>query len=146
LGAVLTDGGEHKTRIVILNPPQKSAVSVEAGLLRQKFPNCASEIMEARQLKKYFLLQETTQPLCIVSYVLFASSLPCASPPPWPSIFSHYSFWVHQLVNRDGQQLLAHAMASDFSVTWQCLSKRTIVFFLLRIKLHAHLIINYNLL
>jgi hypothetical protein len=54
LGAVLTDGGEHKTRIVILNPPQKSAVSVEAGLLRQKFPNCASEIMEARQLQKYF--------------------------------------------------------------------------------------------
>jgi hypothetical protein len=28
-------------------------------------------------------------------------------------------------------------MASDFSVTWQCLSKRTIVF-LLWIKLHAH--------
>jgi hypothetical protein len=39
-------------------------------------------------------------------------------------------------VNRDDQHLLAHAMASDFSVAWQCLSKRTIVF-LLRIKLHA---------
>jgi hypothetical protein len=50
--------------------------------------------------------------------------------------FSNYSFWVHHLVNQDDRQLLAHAMASDFSVAWQCLSKRTIGF-LLRIKLHA---------
>jgi hypothetical protein len=48
---------------------------------------------------------------------------------PWPSIFSDYSFWVHHLVNLDDQHLLALAMASDFSVAWQCLSKRTIVFF-----------------
>jgi hypothetical protein len=66
----------------------------------------------------------------------FWSATPCASPPPWPSIFSDYSFWVHHLVNQDDRQLLAHAMASDFSVAWQCLSKRTIGF-LLRIKLHA---------
>jgi hypothetical protein len=39
-------------------------------------------------------------------------------------------------VNRDDRHLLAHAMASDFSVAWQCLSKR-IIGFLLRIKLHA---------
>jgi hypothetical protein len=65
-----------------------------------------------------------------------ASLTPCASPPPWPSIFSDYSFWVHHLVNRDDWHLLANAMASDFSVAWQCLSKRTIVF-LLRIKLHS---------
>jgi hypothetical protein len=41
---------------------------------------------------------------------------------------SDYSFWVHHLVNWDDRQLLAHAMASDFSVAWQCLSKRTIGF------------------
>jgi hypothetical protein len=64
---------------------------------------------------------------------VFWSSAPCASPAPRPSIFSDFSFWVHHLVNRD---LLAHAMASDFSVARQCLSKRTIVF-LLRIKLHT---------
>jgi hypothetical protein len=51
-------------------------------------------------------------------------------------LFSDYSFWVHHPVNRDDRHLLAHAMASDFSVAWQCLSKRTIVFLLL-IKLHA---------
>jgi hypothetical protein len=51
--------------------------------------------------------------------------------------FSNYSFWVHRLVNWDDRQLLAHAMASDFSVIWQCLSKRT--FFLLWIKLHTRL-------
>jgi hypothetical protein len=39
---------------------------------------------------------------------------------------SDYSFWVHQIVNRDDWHLLAHAMASDFSVAWLCLSKRTI--------------------
>jgi hypothetical protein len=40
--------------------------------------------------------------------------------------FSDYSFWVHHPVNQDDRQLLANAMASDFSVAWQCLSKRTI--------------------
>jgi hypothetical protein len=52
-------------------------------------------------------------------------------------IFSNYSFGVHHPVNRDDQHLLAHAMASDFSVSWQFLSKRNIVFFSLWIKLHA---------
>jgi hypothetical protein len=59
------------------------------------------------------------------------SATPCASPPPWPSMFSDYSFWVHHLVNRDDRQLLARAMASDFSVAWQCLSKRTFIFFVM---------------
>jgi hypothetical protein len=43
--------------------------------------------------------------------------------------FFRLFFLVHHLVNWDDQHLLAHAMASDFSVAWQCLSKRTIVFF-----------------
>jgi hypothetical protein len=50
---------------------------------------------------------------------LGGSATPCASPPP-PSIFSDYSFWVHHLVNWDDRHLLAHAMASDFSVAWHC--------------------------
>jgi hypothetical protein len=54
------------------------------------------------------------------------------SPPFFPIIL----FWVHHLVHQDDRQLLAYAMASDFSVAWQCLSKRTIGF-LLWIKLHA---------
>jgi hypothetical protein len=54
------------------------------------------------------------------------SATPCASPPPWPPHFYDHSFWVHHLVNWDDHQLLAHAMASDFSIAWQCLSKRTI--------------------
>jgi hypothetical protein len=31
------------------------------------------------------------------------SATPCASPAPWPSIFSDYSFWVYHPVNRDDQ-------------------------------------------
>jgi hypothetical protein len=50
--------------------------------------------------------------------------------------FFRLFFLDHHLVNRDDRHLLAHAMASDFSVEWQCLSKRTIVFSL-RVKLHA---------
>jgi hypothetical protein len=62
--------------------------------------------------------------------LFFWSATPCASPPPRPSILSDYSFRIHHPVNRDDPHLLAHAMASDFSVTWQFLSKRTIVFLL----------------
>jgi hypothetical protein len=43
-----------------------------------------------------------------------------------PPFFSDYSFWIHHLVNWDDRHLLAHAMASDFSFAWQCLSKRTV--------------------
>jgi hypothetical protein len=50
----------------------------------------------------------------------FWSATPCASPP--PSIF-----FCLFLSGRDDRHLLAHAMASDFSVAWQCLSKRTVV-------------------
>jgi hypothetical protein len=56
-----------------------------------------------------------------------------ASNPSLAPHFSDYSFLVHKHVNQDDQHLLAHAMASDFSVAWQCLSKRTIGFSL-RIK------------
>jgi hypothetical protein len=56
---------------------------------------------------------------------IFGSATPCASPPPWTSIFSDYSFWVHHSITWHDRHLLAHAMASDLSVTWQCLSKRT---------------------
>jgi hypothetical protein len=47
--------------------------------------------------------------------------------PPFFRLF----FLVHHLVNRNDWHLLAHAMASDFLVAWQCLSKRTIVFFVM---------------
>jgi hypothetical protein len=53
------------------------------------------------------------------SGLFFGSEAPCASPPPQPSICSNYSVWVHHLVNQDDRHLLAHAMASDFSVAWQ---------------------------
>jgi hypothetical protein len=45
-----------------------------------------------------------------------------------PSFFSYYSFLIHHPVDRDDWHLLAHVMASDFSVTWHFLSKRTIFF------------------
>jgi hypothetical protein len=47
------------------------------------------------------------------------SATSCASPPPRLSIFSNYSFLVHLPVNWDDRNLLAHAMASDFTVAWQ---------------------------
>jgi hypothetical protein len=53
-----------------------------------------------------------------------------------PALFSYWSFRVHHPVNRDDRNLLTHAMASDFSATWQFLSKRKIGF-LLQIKLRA---------
>jgi hypothetical protein len=72
----------------------------------------------------------------LAARVVFWSSTPCASPRPWPSIFPIILFGVHHPVNQDDQHLLAHAMASDISVAWQCLSKRTIVFFPLLIRIH----------
>jgi hypothetical protein len=44
---------------------------------------------------------------------------PIGPPPPGPSIFSDYSFLVHHPVNQDDWHLLAHAMASDFTVACQ---------------------------
>jgi hypothetical protein len=46
----------------------------------------------------------------------FGSATPCASPPPWPSIFSNYFWGAHHLVSQDDRHLLGHAMASDISV------------------------------
>jgi hypothetical protein len=42
---------------------------------------------------------------------------PFAFSPPWPTIFSDYYLLVHHPVKRDDWQLLAHAMASDWSYT-----------------------------
>jgi hypothetical protein len=68
-------------------------------------------VMSATWLSTTFLVSD---PLCLSSSLALH--------------FSNYSFWVHRLVNWDDRQLLAHAMASDFSVIWQCLSKRTFFF------------------
>jgi hypothetical protein len=60
---------------------------------------------------------------------MFWSATLCASTSPRPSIFSYFSFWFHHPANGDDRHLHAHAlMASDISVTWQFLSKRTNVF------------------
>jgi hypothetical protein len=61
-----------------------------------------------------------------VVVVFWGSATPlCISSSSALHIFSEYSFWVHRLVNRDDRHLLTSAMFSDFSVTWQCHSKRT---------------------
>jgi hypothetical protein len=52
-------------------------------------------------------------------HAFFGSATPCASPPPRPTIFSDDSFLVHHPVNGDDWPLLARAMASESSVTWQ---------------------------
>jgi hypothetical protein len=46
------------------------------------------------------------------------SATPCASPLPGPPFFRLY-FFVHHPVNWDDRHLLARAMASKFTVTWQ---------------------------
>jgi hypothetical protein len=50
---------------------------------------------------------------------------------------SDYSFLVHHPVNQDDRHLLAHAMASDFTVAWQYSQREQWFCFLLRIKLDA---------
>jgi hypothetical protein len=50
--------------------------------------------------------------------------------------FSHFSLLVHHPVIQNDWHLLAHGIASDFSVTRQFFSERTIGFSL-GIKLHA---------
>jgi hypothetical protein len=68
----------------------------------------------------YFILFQTIIRVEREPNFFGGSATPCASPPPpRPSIFSNYSFGVHHLVNRDDRQLLAYAMASDFSVIWR---------------------------
>jgi hypothetical protein len=49
-------------------------------------------------------------------------------------MFSNYSFLGHHPVNQDDRHLLAHAMASDLTVTWQ-FSQRKQFFFLALIQL-----------
>jgi hypothetical protein len=65
-----------------------------------------------------FVLTVFVVTVFFTSEVFWGSATPCASPPPWPSIFSDYSLWVHPPATRDDRHLLAHAMASDFSVAW----------------------------
>jgi hypothetical protein len=55
--------------------------------------------------------------LPITNFILVSDPL-CLSSSLALHLISDYSFWVHHLVNRDDQHLLAHAMASDFSVAW----------------------------
>jgi hypothetical protein len=74
-------------------------------------------LLELRELEQITTLL-VSDPLCLSSSSSSALH------------FSDYSFRVHHLVNRHDRQLLAHAMASDFSVALQCLSKRTIGFLL----------------
>jgi hypothetical protein len=50
---------------------------------------------------------------------------------------SDYSFLVHHPVDRDDQQLLAHAMAFDFTVTWQNVYQMFQLFFC-RVELLLH--------
>jgi hypothetical protein len=57
--------------------------------------------------------------------------------------FSNYYILVHHSVNGDDRQLLAHAMASDFTVAWQ-FSQRVHLFFSLQIKLQAHAWANFT--
>jgi hypothetical protein len=47
---------------------------------------------------------------------------PCASPPPWPYIFSDYSFWVHHLINQDDRHLLKKFGLSE---VWTLVSQMT---------------------
>jgi hypothetical protein len=77
----------------------------------ERFPLCQIYVVE---LGNFFCFSWVSNPLC-----LYASSA---------LIFFKLFFRVHHLVNRDDRHLLAHALASDFSVAWQCLSKRTIFF------------------
>jgi hypothetical protein len=56
--------------------------------------------------------------LYIDIYIWGGAATPCASLLFGPLFYYDYSFLVHHPVNRDDQHLLAHAMASDFTVTW----------------------------
>jgi hypothetical protein len=60
-----------------------------------------------------------SDPLCLSSYLAHH--------------FSDFSFWIHHPVNQDDLQFLAHATASDFSVSL----KENNWFFVNRYELHA---------
>jgi hypothetical protein len=84
-------------------------------------PSIGYKSRKGRETKKYTSCQYIVNVFC-------GSATPCVSPPPRTSIYSHYSFWSTTLLTgMTGISL--DAMASDFSVAWQCLSKRIIGFF-----------------
>jgi hypothetical protein len=66
---------------------------------------------------------------CKLAFFGGGAVFPCAYPPPQPSILSDYYFLVHHPVNRDEWHILAHAMASDFTVTWQFSQREQLFFF-----------------
>jgi hypothetical protein len=66
------------------------------------------DIQKNSQLEKIFL--------CGVGVAVSATPV---NSPPLPSIFSDYSFLVHNSFTLDDRHLLARAMASDFSVAMQ---------------------------
>jgi hypothetical protein len=55
---------------------------------------------------------ESTPVFCIY---FWGSLTLCASPPPWASIFSDYSFWVHHFVNWDD----GHSLHMQWPLTSQ---------------------------
>jgi hypothetical protein len=66
-------------------------------------------------------------PTCTqINYFFFWWGDPCASPPPWPSILSDYSFPVHHSANRDDRHLLANAMASGTRINLQVIALQCI--------------------
>jgi hypothetical protein len=79
---------------------------VEAGSLVEALVADATEVRFLEKEKRFFFHRDV--------FIFFGgggSATPCASPPPLPSIFSNYSFWVHHLVNRDDQHLLAQVQS-----------------------------------
>jgi hypothetical protein len=83
--------------------------------------------LSRNKLRRVFFRRELCQCFLWITDPLCLSSS-------WALHFFRLLFLVHSIVNRDDRHLLAHATASDFSVAWQCLSKRTIDFLA---KIHA---------
>jgi hypothetical protein len=86
----------------------------------------AAQLLQVRKRtlrSSFFLFWGISNPLCLFS----SSAL---------HLFQLLFFLVHYPVNWDDRHLLAHALASDFTVSRQ-FSQREQLFFLLWIKLHA---------
>jgi hypothetical protein len=84
-----------------------------------EIPNVEGRAGMATILVKVGLLSQLF--IFLVSFFV-GSATPCASLTPRPSSFFPIIFFlVHHPVNRDDRHLLAHAMASDFTVAWHFL-------------------------
>jgi hypothetical protein len=118
----------------------KGRVSFEARFRVEKKPLFVAEHLVANPASAITISTVYGQPHFAQGYTHVlggVSAIPCAFPPPRPSIFSDYSFLVYHPVNRDDRHLLAHAMASGFTVAWYY-SQREQLVLLLQIKLYAH--------